>query len=43
MVTANASITIRGDDEVFIVRDYAELMSAAVQKPYDNALTKQKS
>jgi len=38
MVTANASITIRSEEEVFIVRDYAELTSLAVQAPYDKAL-----
>jgi hypothetical protein len=40
MVTANASITIRAEDEVFLVRDYAEVTSLAVQAPYDRALTK---
>ena len=39
MVTANASITIRAEDDVFIVRDYAELTSLAVQAPYDLAMT----
>ena len=38
MVTANASITIKAEDDVFIVRDYAELTSLAVQAPYDAAL-----
>jgi hypothetical protein len=40
MVTANASITIRAEDEVFLVRDYAEVASMAVQAPYDRALNK---
>lgn len=39
MVTANASITIRAEDEVFLVRDYAEVTSLAVQAPYDLAMT----
>ena len=40
MVTANASITVKAEDEVFLVRDYAEVTSLAVQAPYDRALTK---
>jgi len=40
MVTANASITVKAEDEVFLVRDYAEVTSLAVQTPYDRALTK---
>lgn len=40
MVTANVSITVKAEDEVFVVRDYAELTSLAVQGPYDMALTK---
>ena len=42
MVTANASITIRAEDEVFLVRDYAEVTSLAVQAPYDKALANNK-
>jgi len=38
MVTANASITVKAEEEVFLVRDYAELTSLAVQAPYDLAM-----
>jgi hypothetical protein len=39
MVTANLPFTIKSEGEVFVVRDYAELTSEAVQKPYDSAMT----
>ena len=39
MVTANLPFTIQNEGEVFVVRDYAELTSEAVQKPYDSAMT----
>lgn len=40
MATSNAAITVKAEDEVFLVRDYAEVASAAVQAPYDRSLTK---
>ena len=39
MVTANLPFTIRNEGEVFVVWDYAELTSEAIQKPYDAVLT----
>jgi hypothetical protein len=43
MVTANLPFTIRNEGEVFVVRDYAEITSEAVQAPYDTVLTATKS
>jgi hypothetical protein len=38
LVTANASITIRAEDEVCVVRDSAVVTSLAVLAPYDRAI-----
>jgi hypothetical protein len=38
-VTTNL-FTVGGDDEIILVRDYAEVDSDAVQAPYDRAMSK---
>ena len=38
MVPNNVSIAIKAEEEVFVVRDYAEVTSLSVQAPYDTAM-----
>jgi hypothetical protein len=39
MLDRSEPITVGGEDEVLVVRDYAEITDEAIQAPYDKKMT----